>query len=149
MLNRTLIRVELTLMNMSALKLNSILIIEPKPDLAEPYSFLPQDTNTLHLTSTQQATQYLHNKTPDLVIISASYSPPQIFHLLSTLKECSSSSMYLIPLIFYIDLGHKTSFIPGTFWGNKLGIINSLSSPKEVELVLARVCSEQKSFGYD
>lgn len=134
---------------MSALKLNSILIIEPKPELAEAYDLLPQDINPLHVTSTPQATQYLHNKTPDLVIISASYSPPQIFHLLSALKECSSSSRYLIPLIFYIDLDHKTSFIPGTYWGKKLGIINSLSSKKEVELVLARVLREQKSFGYD
>ncbi|MBU0579404.1 hypothetical protein KKE34_02055 [Patescibacteria group bacterium] len=134
---------------MSILKLNSILIVEPKPDLADLYNFLPQDSHTLHITSTGRATQYLRDKTPDLVIISASYSPVQIFHMLETLKECSSSSMYLIPLIFSIDLDHKTSFIPGTYWGKKLGIINSLSSKKEVELVLARICQEQKSFGYN
>ena len=134
---------------MSALKLNNILIVEPKPDIAKPYNFLPQDSHTLHLTSVQKATQYLHDKKPDLVIVSASYSPLQIFHLLETLKEQSSSSTYLIPLIFSIDLDHKTNFIPGTYWGKKLGIINSLSSKKEVELVLTRVCREQKSFGYN
>ena len=134
---------------MSILKLNSILIVEPKPDLAKPYNFLPQDNHTLHIKSVQKATQYLHDKKPDLVIVSASYSPLQIFHLLETLKEQSSSSTYLIPLIFSIDLDHKTNFIPGTYWGKKLGIINSLSSKKEVELVLTRVCREQKSFGYN
>ncbi|MBU0576646.1 hypothetical protein KJ707_04495 [Patescibacteria group bacterium] len=134
---------------MSTLKLNSILIVEPKKELAAPYSCLPQDAHTLHVTSTQRATQYLQDKTPDLVILSASYSPPQIFHLLETLKEKSSSNMYLIPLILAIDLGHKNSFIPGTYWGEKLGIVNSLSTKKEVELVLKRVCQEQKSFGYN
>ena len=134
---------------MSALKLNTILIVEPKPDLADIYSFLPQDSHTLHITSTQQATQYLQDKTPSLVIISASYSPVQIFHLLEVLKERSSSSMYLIPLIFSIDLKHKTNFIPGTYWGQKLDVINRLTSKKEVELILARITKEQKNIGYN
>ena len=134
---------------MSALEPNTILIVEPKPDLAEVYRFLPQDRHPLHITSTQRATQYLQDKTPSLVVISASYSPVQIFHLLETLKNLSSSSKHLIPIIFSIDLEHKTSFIPGTRWGEKLGIINSLSSKKEVELILARVSKEQKSFGYN
>lgn len=133
---------------MSTLKLNSILIVEPKPELADIYGFLPQDANIIHIISTQHATQYLRDKTPDLVVISASYSPPQTFHLLETLKERSSSSLYLIPLIFSIDLDHKTNFIPGTHWGKKLGIIHSLSSRKEVELTLGRICQEQKSLGY-
>jgi hypothetical protein len=134
---------------MSALKPNTILIIEPKPDLADVYSFLPQDSHPIHITSTQQATQYLQDKTPSLVIISTSYSPVQIFHLLEALKECSSSSLHLIPLVFSIDLEHKTSFIPGTYWGQKLGIINSLSSKKEVTLILNRVAKKQKNFGYN
>jgi len=134
---------------MSALKLNTILIVEPKPDLAEVYGFLPQDKHLIHITSTQRATQYLQDKTPNLVIISASYSPVQIFHLLEVLKERSSSSKYLIPLIFSVDLDHKTNFIPGTYWGKKLGIINSLSSKKEVALILTRITKEQKSLGYN
>ncbi len=134
---------------MSALKLNTILIVEPKPDLAQVYGSLPQESHLIHLTSTQRATQYLQDKTPNLVIISASYSPVQIFHLLETIKERSSSSKYLIPLIFSIDLEYKTSFIPGTYWAQKLGIINSLSSKKEVKLILDRITKEQKSFGYN
>ena len=134
---------------MSVLKLNNILIVEPKPDLAEVYRFLPQDGSIIHTTSTQRATRYLQDKIPSLVILSASYSPVQIFHLLETLKESSSSNKYLIPLIFSIDLEHKTNFIPGTYWAKKLGIINSLSSKKEVELILARITKEQKSLGYN
>jgi len=134
---------------MSVLKLNSILIVKPKPDLAEVYRFLPQDGSIIHITSTQRAIQYLQDKIPSLVILSASYSPVQIFHLLETLKESSSSNKYLIPLIFSIDLEHKTNFIPGIYWAKKLGIINSLSSKKEVELILARITKEQKSLGYN
>lgn len=134
---------------MSAIKLNNILIIEPKPDLAAVYSYLPQDTMPLHVMSTQRATQYLSDQTPDLVIISASYSPVKIFHLLETLKERSSKSMHLIPLVLSIDLDHKNSFVPGTYWGQKLGIINSLSSKAEVQLILARVCKQTKDFGYN
>jgi PleD family two-component response regulator len=134
---------------MSASKLNTILIVEPKPELAEAYQFLPQESNNLHLTSTQKATQYLQDKTPDLIIISASYSPVQIFNLLEQIKEASSNNMFLIPVVFMIDLEHKTSFIPGTHWGGQLGIINTLSSKKEVELMLSRLSKEQKSFGYN
>lgn len=133
---------------MPALNINSILIIEPKPELPIPYTFLPQESQTLHLSSIPRATQYLQNKMPDLVIVSASYSPPQVFQLLETLKEYSKTRLYLTPLVFSIDLDHKNSFIPGTYWGNKLGIINSLSSKKEVELILTRICQPQKSFGY-
>lgn len=134
---------------MSALKLNNILIIEPKPDLAGVYQFFPQDISPLHSTSTQRATQYLHDMKPDLVVVSASYSPVQIFHLLEALKEKSSASKHLIPIIFSIDLKHKTNFIPGTFWGQKVGVINSLSSKKEVELVIERICTPPQSFGYN
>ena len=113
-----------------------------------PYTFLPQENKTIHLPSIPRATQYLKNKIPDLVIISASYSPPQVFQLLETLKECSQARLYLTPLLFFIDLDHKNSFIPGTYWGNKLGLINSLSSKEEVKLILTRICQPQKRFGY-
>lgn len=134
---------------MSATTSHPILIVEPTPELAEVYDFFPQDNRPIHVTSTQRATRYLQNQTPSLVAVSASYSPPQIFRLLETIKEKSSASLFLIPVVFVIDLKHKTNFIPGTFWGQKLGVINSLSSQQEVKLVMARVNRKQKSLGFN
>lgn len=127
---------------------NTILIVEPKKELANYYQFLPRESSTIHVLSTQHGIKYLQNKTPSLVTISASYSPLQIFHFLETLKESSHHRQYLIPLLFVIDLDHETNFIPGTYWGQKLGIINSLSSNKETQLVLKRICQPQPSLGY-
>lgn len=133
---------------MSPLNPNTSLIIEPKPELAAPYTLLPQEIQSIHISSTERAIQYLRDKKPNLVLISASYSPPQVFHLLEILKEQSSFRLYLIPIIFVVDLDHKINFVPGTFWGKKMGIINSLSTKKEIQLVVSRVSKEQKTLGF-
>lgn len=134
---------------MSALKPNTILIIEPRKELAQPYAYLPQESQLVHLRSTQKAVQYLQDKKPDLVVISASYSPKLVFHLLEAIKETSSAGQFLIPVVMMVDLEAENSYIPGTRWGEKLGLLYSLSTAKEVEVMLNKVCREEKNFGFN
>lgn len=128
-------------------KTTSILIVDPQQTLAKPYDFLPAATVT-HVTSIPQAAQYLHDQTPDLVVASASFSPNQMIQLMEALKEAASHRSFLIPLVLMVDLENRINFVPGTHWGQKFGILCSISSQDEVNAVLKRVCAEQKTFGY-
>lgn len=129
---------------MSSLELNTILIVEPRKELAQPYAHLPQDVELVHLQSTQKAAQFLATHTAcDLVIINASYSPQLILKLLETVKEHSSQQLSLVPIIFLVDLKNENNYIPGTFWGQKLGLVSSLSTQKELKLILERICQQK------
>jgi hypothetical protein len=129
--------------------LSTILIIDPHEQLSKPYQWLPSAATLIHSTSTPQATQYLRDRIPSLVIISASFSPSQMLELLETVKRCVSHQRFLVPLIVMVDLHDRINFIPGTHWGQKMGVLCSLSSKEEVNAVLNRICAEQKTFGHN
>lgn len=127
---------------------STILVIDPHQQLSKPYQSLPTDSTIVHVTSTPLATQYLRDRIPSLVIISASFSPSQMLDLLELVKTAVAHQRFLVPLIIMVDLHDRINFVPGTHWGQKIGILCSLSSQDEVQAVINRVCAEQKTLGY-
>lgn len=128
-------------------QLDTTLVVDPQPTLADPYQFVPT-THTVHVTSTAQAAQYLVDQLPDLVMVSASFSPAMMLEFLGKLKQAAADHQGLPPLIVMVNLKNRLNFVPGTTWANKLGLLNSLSSQAEVELVVNRVCTPTPSLGY-
>jgi hypothetical protein len=133
---------------MALLTPSTILAIDPHRQLCKPYQWLMSNSTIVHVTSTPQATQYLRDRIPSLVIISASFSPSQMLDLLETIKAAVAHQRFLVPLIIMIDLHDRINFVPGTHWGQKIGVLCSLSSENEAQAVLKRVCAEQKTLGY-
>jgi len=124
---------------MSSLNKNySILIVEPNKNSGLPYSFFKQKQFNLATTaSIQKALKDLAQFTPNLVLLSTSFSTDQLIIFLEALKNASSKQ--IIPLILVVDLTKPLSILPGTSWGKKLGIIHSLSSKKEISATLDRI----------
>ncbi len=121
---------------MSLIDNKKILIIEPDNKLLKPYDHF-KSSNLCRIASIEQGIKYLSDSTPDIVFISTSFSIHKTLHFLDTLKNASMSG--LIPLVFVINLSEKISYVPGTTWAGKIGIIHSLSSAKEINSTIQRV----------
>lgn len=118
----------------------NILIIEPNSQLHSPYSLLSGKNSVKRVTSIELGLKNMSLYSPDLAFISSSLSISKILTFLESLKNASHTR--LIPLIFVIDLSYKLSIIPGTTWGNKLGILTSISSENELNSTIHRITSE-------
>lgn len=121
----------------------SALIIEPNESLvsqknpAIPYSFLAKQKLQISVVaSVESALAYLVDQTPNLVFLSASFSPHKTLQLLEALKNHSTEKV--IPLVMVIDLSLPTSIIPGTSWGESLGIVHTAISSKEFQATIKR-----------
>lgn len=113
------------------------IIVEPNASVQSPYTFMQSGFTLERHISIQSGLHSIAQNNPALVSISASFSPQQYLPLLTAVKN--KSQQHLIPLIFVIDLSHKISSIPGTTWGNKLGILTNLSNINEYNSTLDRV----------
>ncbi len=115
------------------------LIIEPHENLTQPYSFLDSSYPTHRVVTLENAMRSMTHKHPDLVLLSASFSIAKSIHFLEMLKHISDTT--LIPLLYVVDLSCHVSQIPGTTWGNKLGIVSTLSNKSEFDSTLMRILS--------
>jgi len=114
-----------------------ILIIEPHETLEHPYSFIGPHYVTNRVVSIENGMRSMTHKHPDLVMLSASFSIAKSIHFLETLKHISHTT--LIPLLYVVDLSCHVSQIPGTTWGDKLGIISTLTNQDEFDSTLMRI----------
>lgn len=112
-------------------------IIEPNKRLIKPYSYLPDSYNVIRLQTIELALWELGGTKPDLVFLSASFSALKTVKFLEAFKNFCQSE--LMPLIMVIDFSHRLNFVPGTSWGNKIAVLDSLASPKELFSTLSRV----------
>lgn len=115
------------------------LIIEPNTRLTNPYNSLPFSFNTSRYSSLDQASHSFLTIQPQLVLISASFTPTHIITFLEKVKNESVAIEELIPVIFVVDLNNRLNFVPGTTWGTQMGLLHSLSSAQEVYATLQRV----------
>jgi len=116
----------------------SILIIEPNLKQSKPYSLL--DQKIFKLTSVSNclaANAELQKENFDLVFLSCSFSNKKLLSFLESLKQASKKE--IIPLILVVDLGQPYSIVPGISWDNKIGLLSSQSSEKELAANLARL----------
>jgi PleD family two-component response regulator len=116
---------------------STVLIIEPNARLVTPYSELPSAYSILRVSATEQALDILATITPSLVFLSTSYSMTKILEILEQLKSLSTKK--IIPVVFVVDWSHKLSTLPGTTWGNQIGLLHSLSSKQELLATLKRI----------
>lgn len=120
-----------------------ILVIEPNTDLVSdsgfknPYSELNSYSSQITiLNSIESGLYFLSSTTPDLVLLSCSFTPQKNHKFLEALKNHITAK--IIPLVFVIDLSQATSVVLGTSWGNSLGVIHTASTPQEIKLLLKR-----------
>lgn len=113
---------------------------EPNLKLSIPYLHLPA-TYHLQTESTLSVTAFSPSTLPDLIMLSSSFSPEDTVDFLWQLKNISSAQ--IVPLIFVVDWSQSLSQVPGTTWGNKIGLLHSLSSQNEVQTTLERLMSSK------
>lgn len=121
----------------SSTHLPYVLIIEPNDALNIPYSYFLSKFEYDRCTSIEKGLQYMAHKYPDILFLSASFSLSKSLKALESLKQ--KSNLTLIPLILVVDFSNRLNTIPGTTWGDKIGVITSLSSSQEVNSTLHRV----------
>lgn len=119
------------------MKLPFALIIEPNDSVIKPYSYLDEIYEYERCTSVEKGLSIMASKYPDILFLSASFSLSKSLKVLESLKH--KSAYGLIPLILVVDLSNRLSGIPGTEWGDKIGILSTLSSSKELHSTLDRV----------
>ena len=120
---------------------SNILIIEPNSGLDTPYKFI-SGSAPVRVANVERGLKHLSLQSqtiPDIVFISASFSIQKIITFLDALKNVSRTK--LIPLIIVVDFNHKISNIPGTTWGDKIGILTSIVSKSEYNSTIHRVFS--------
>jgi len=121
----------------------SILIIEPNKNMRSPYAYLSglsSPSNITRLPSIHSGLAHLIENKPDIVFLSASYEMDRILVFLESLKNKSTDS--LINLIIMIDFSQTLSQIPGTTWGDNIGIASNLTSAPELEAILSRIIGD-------
>ncbi len=112
------------------------LIIEPNQSLQSPYSYI-DSFEIQRCASVQNGLLHLSKTYPDIVFLSTSFSMTKTLSVLDALKN--TSSLYLVPLVLVVDLTNSISHIPGTSWGDKLGILTSISNNDEFNSTLNRI----------
>ena len=113
------------------------IIVEPNSLLQSPYNFMQSAFTIDRHISIQNALHSIAHNQPAMVSVSASFSPQQCLHILTAVKNKSHNQ--LIPLLIVIDLSNKMSMVPGTTWGNKLGVITSISDINEYNSTIDRI----------
>lgn len=117
----------------------SALIIEPNSNLDYPYKLLGKTYNLKRCASVETGLLELAQSEPDIIFISASFAASKLVTILDAVKNKSKDR--LIPVIFVIDLSNQINRIPGTTWGNKIGVLTSISTRDEYNSTLRRVLS--------
>ncbi len=112
-------------------------IVEPNPQLAIPYMYLPPKYSITSFLSVNKAIRAISHQVPDLLLLSTSYQLSLSIRILEKLKDACFDR--IIPLILVIDWMHRLPHVPGTSWGNNIGLLHSLSSEQEVLATLDRI----------
>lgn len=115
----------------------TVLVVEPNPHLAQPYHFLPSSCGIIRVATIPLGIKALLRQPPDLVCLSASFTPALIVQFLEHLRH--SKDYPLVPILFVVDLNHRLNFIPGTTWTHRLAVVDSFASHAQLETVLARI----------
>lgn len=115
----------------------TILIVEPNKKLVLPYDHLPDSYKVTRTASIELALSKLSDVNPDLVFLSATFSISKSVKFLEALKNFSQFN--LTPLIIVVDFSHPLNFVPGTSWGGKIAVLDSLVSQKELLSTMSRV----------
>ncbi len=117
-----------------------ILIVDPDSKLEQPYVWFEQvvpESSVTHLPTIELALDKLPTVNPDIVCISASFSAAKTVQLLEAIKQATTT--HIIPVCFVVNWQQRLSTIPGTTWGNKVGLLHTLSSADEVRSTLERI----------
>jgi PleD family two-component response regulator len=121
--------------------LSSLLIIEPNDSLVLPYGYIselyPNIDKMKRVSSTVKALDYLSEQTPDLVMLSASFSYVEQLEVLEKVKNLSKAK--LIPVIIVVDFSQPLNSVLGTSWGGKMGLICSTCNRLEARSAFERV----------
>ena len=114
--------------------LKTAFVVEPNSKLVEFYLGMEQLFNLTVTNSVPQALQKLYEQEPDVFILSTSFSLSLQIKALEAFKNSCKNK--IIPLVLVIDLSKPISTIAGISWGNKLHIVNSRQSLKELKQTL-------------
>lgn len=105
---------------------DTILILEPKRALSLPYQHLQNKYQLNRVQTIEAGLKQISKTTPQLIILSASYSASKTLYFLESLKNLSQQR--LIPILILVDLNQPVSQILGTSWGEHLAILASNAS---------------------
>jgi hypothetical protein len=114
-----------------------VCIIEPNISLNIPYKYLSNLWAINWYPCPEMALAKFKKEKPDLVFFSASFTPEESVWFLDQLKDFFKEK--IIPLVITVDFSNPVNFVPGTFWGEKIAVLDSLTSAKEFRLVLDRL----------
>ena len=113
-----------------------LLIVEPDNSVDLPYRYFSEwyaPVAMRRVTSIDVARSILDEKLPTMVLLSTSYSAHKTLRFLETLKL--KMNMEVVPLVYVVNWSVRIQHILGTSWGDKVGILNTLSSQEEVRVV--------------
>ncbi len=116
---------------------NNALVVEPNPLLVRPYEFLAPNYSEHRVISLTEADAFLAAIVPDLILLSASFSPLESVEFLRNVQ--SHSSKKIIPLIIVIDLHNRVNFVPGIFWDDMLAVLDSSVTEDVFVLTMSRI----------
>lgn len=114
-----------------------VLIIEQNESLKNPYTFMCDAYDTRRVSSIEKAIVEIHLKPPELVLLSASFTPISTLKLLEALKEVSVFTV--IPLLIIVDLSYRISAVLGTSWGGKIAVVDSRIPKKDFFSTIKRI----------
>lgn len=118
----------------------SILIIETTGCLAIPLTYFPTAYKIYSAISLHEVKSTLEQHEIDLVVFNVSCPEETMFEILQTVYHYCSED--IIPILLVIDLSTPVTSIPGTTWGDKLGILHTLSSRGEFIATMQRLFGE-------
>jgi len=75
----------------------------------------------------------------NFVSVSTSYTPGELFERINLMAEQMRREKRLVPLIYAVNWVTPFPTLLGTHWGQKVGILHSLSSEAEVTATLQRL----------
>lgn len=114
------------------------LVVAPEPELGQVYQVLSQEYQLIHVRSIPLALKHLERRSFEIALLSASFSSSKLLAVLEALKVASHTR--LIPVVIMVDLSQRINVVLGTQWGEKIGVLCSLSEKAEIQAVLERVC---------
>jgi hypothetical protein len=115
-----------------------MLIIEPNQALETPYIYFRPKYQLMRADTIARGQIQLDGAiVPDLVAISTSFTAFDHLRILELIKSVCVER--IVPIIFVVDWSKRMSTIPGTTWGDSIGLAHSLSSEDEVLTMLKRV----------
>jgi len=114
-----------------------VLIIEPNDSLKKPYTFMYGVYDIRRVSSIARAITEVHLKPPELVLLSASFTPVSTLKLLEVLKEVSVFT--IIPLLIIVDLSYRISTVLGISWGGKIAVVDYNIPKKDLFSTIKRI----------